>query len=206
MSVNEIREVKQQIANLEGKLAELAGEGLLIVVGDERRHDTPDGGALLTLDFAGRAPAEVYWYSTSESAQAALAIEGRKWGTVPYDPWRFYSEREGVHGSVTRLAWVERQEVVLPPSLATVHATAEAVKGLVSVAKAVSAAEVALIEAGQPLSGEPASVAAQMQRATLAMRVAMTELHRHANSVAGGQVEVGHLATAKEIVAKVLTT
>lgn len=84
-----------------GRLAELAGEGML-VSDSHGNSDVPPGGAILHEDYDGRDHV-TWWYPTPEAARAALVLWARKQGAVPYaDGWRASGHDPGVSATVTR--------------------------------------------------------------------------------------------------------
>ncbi len=76
--------IRAQLAALEGELARLSDEPILIWSswhGD--CADIPPGGALLTVSWAGPAESTTRWYPSLEAAKAALLLIARAEETAP---------------------------------------------------------------------------------------------------------------------------
>lgn len=72
-------QILSDIARLEGELAALKGEPLLIVDGGFKVRECPPGGATFTVSWCVPEDANyTEWYSTTEAAKAALTEYARK--------------------------------------------------------------------------------------------------------------------------------
>lgn len=85
-----VREIRSQIAELEGALAGKSSDGLLVRDGDFDVADIPPHGATCTLNWCVPRDANwVYWYPSVEAAKARLLIVARKNGRIPREDGLF---------------------------------------------------------------------------------------------------------------------
>lgn len=107
-----VASIRSKIAALEGELAAIEGKPLRLYDGHYGQvHDTPQGGAILHVQWAISDQSYEDWYPTTEAAKAALLRLARDCGTAP-DATGFHVDltAPGCHQSS---AWVERHSTQL---------------------------------------------------------------------------------------------
>lgn len=103
-----VDQIRKQLAYLEGELARLSGEPLVIYDQHGDAHDAPEGGAFLDYSPAIAEYGFRHWYPATEAAKAALLKMARESNCVP--------SKDGLHvdlspagAQYSTTAWVTRR-------------------------------------------------------------------------------------------------